>query len=119
VFRRAVNIFLSKSVNQISSIYFLENYAVTYHIGLVFNESSPINGILNKKVDQLISNGVVQELERIESKDGVLVHQNDEQGPQQLTMEHLGICFVAILIFLGISIAVFVIECIASLPKTN
>jgi hypothetical protein len=117
VFRRAVNIFLSKNVNQVSSIYFLDSYAVTYHYGLVFNESNPINRIFNKKIDQLISNGVMQELEKIQSQDGVLVQQSNEQAPQQLTMEHLGICFVAVLIFLGMSLAVFAIECIVSLLK--
>lgn len=76
--------------------------------GCGFKKFSPFFEVFNEKIGQLIAAGVLKEfnerfLPSIKTK-------TDEIGPQVLTMEHLGLGFIACLIPLGLAIAVFCME---------
>jgi hypothetical protein len=62
--------------------------------------------------DDLISSGIVRYFEKEEWTGGRQPAKNEETEAQPLTMDHLGVCFAAILIFLGLSCVAFLIECL-------
>jgi hypothetical protein len=93
------------------SFYLLDEDTATFHFSLLFFRASMYRKIFFKKVDQMISSGLVQ---RIETRMNQVAYEEKQKveasTPQQLTMEHLGICFLAILICLALSFLVFVAE---------
>jgi hypothetical protein len=102
---------VTRSINKDSSLYFLDENTATFQYSLMFVKSNPLNTIFINLVDQLISNGFVQKIEEIRNR--VRPPKTYEDNKQQkLTMDHLEICFIAILICLGFSCVVFIIECI-------
>jgi spore germination protein GerM len=104
-----MEVLMSKDTNKDSSLYFLEENLATYPHCFIFPKFHPFNKVFIKKINQLISSGLVEKLAntevfKLEKK------QNDEQQPRPLTMDHVGVCFVAIMICLGLSFVVFTVE---------
>jgi hypothetical protein len=95
-----------------SSVYYIEEDLATLHYAMSLKKSSPMNKVINRKIDQLLQAGIIQkfEKERFGSLDRVEKSDHEEVN-QMLTLEHLGICFVAIMMLLALSCVVFVIEC--------
>ena len=77
------------------------------HFSLFLTPNKPWNKIIIETIDHLISAGIAQ---RIELK--VPSPSKEEEGPQPLTMDHLGVCFIFIAICWALSIVVFVGELI-------
>jgi hypothetical protein len=104
--------------SQAPSVYLLDENSATLHYSLAFNRSNPYNRIFNKKIDQLISGGLVLKFEQIRtSYHRRQPKQEDSQEPQILTVQHLEICFIAIMICLGLSCLVFMIEFVVGLSN--
>jgi hypothetical protein len=96
-----------------SSLYFMEENFAIFHFSLYFLKESPLNKVVNKKIGQLLQAGIIQksEEERLEAVKRAAKHK-DEENAEILTMDHLGLCFIAILICLGFSCIVFAAECL-------
>jgi uncharacterized protein YqgQ len=96
-----------------SSLHFLGETIATFHFSLYFKKRSPYNKVVNKKIGQLLQAGIIQksENERFEASKRAAKHK-DEENAEILTMDHLGLCFIAIMICLGLSCIVFAIECL-------
>jgi hypothetical protein len=94
-----------------SSVHLLEEDSATLHYCLVFPRSEPLTQILIKKVDQLISSGIVRHFEVQAFTAGLQPQRYKDQDAKTLTMDHLGVCFTIILICLGLSCVAFLIEC--------
>jgi hypothetical protein len=93
------------------SIHLLDEDTATLHFSLIFSRFKPLNRIFTGKVDQLISSGIVQKLQKDDSTSIFTRHQSqNEKKAQKLTMDHIGVCFAAILSCLGLSLVVFLIE---------
>jgi hypothetical protein len=71
-----------------------------------------LNNIFIKYIDQLVSSGLIQKLEQNKVKTSQHSKQVEEQELQPLTMDHLGVCFAAIMICSGLCCFVFFIECL-------
>jgi hypothetical protein len=110
VLRKLTKTFLARYLNKAPSLHLLEENTATLHFSLMFYRTSPLKFIFLKTIDQLIDNGVVQKIVETSSLADRKVNQDDEPSPQQLTIDHLGICFVVIVICLGISCTVFILE---------
>lgn len=103
------------SFDESNSLYFLEENIVTYHYSIFLHKGSFLNRAINKQIDLLISSGIVQKFESERMKEVAKAARREkekaaESKSEVLTMDHLGICFVAILICLGISFVVFLAE---------
>lgn len=68
---------------------------------------SPFNKVFKRKINELISSGMVEYMMNARKP---RPPEKVDEGPKQLTMSHLGICFITIVIFLVISIVVFIGE---------
>jgi hypothetical protein len=111
VFRKQANVdrFWYSAPNP--SFYLLDEDTATFHFSLLFFRANVFRKIFFKKVGQMISSGLVQRIENKMNQVAYKGKQNVEPStPQQLTMEHLGICFLAILVCLALSFLVFVAE---------
>lgn len=90
-----------------SSIYLKENLATTSE-GLLFQNYCPFYEAFNEVIGRMLSSGLIRYWYENQYKkiDNFLV----EIGPQILTLDHLGVGFIACLIPLMLSILVFFIE---------
>jgi hypothetical protein len=86
----------------------LDENTDTVHYSLMLNRDNPYKNSFFTKVDQIVSSGIAQKLDEKQNRANVL--EIKDQGAVPLTMDHLGICFALILVCLGLSCAVFVIE---------
>jgi hypothetical protein len=87
--------------------YFLDENIATTHFFFAFRRTCPYTKTFIRKIDQLISAGIVQKVE-IEGKKII----EREVEKKQLTMDELSVCFIIVAICLGISFIVFVGECL-------
>jgi hypothetical protein len=76
---------------------------------------SPLNKILNRKIDQLLQGGIIQYIKANEFFHSAQIakkiqEEEDREDPKQLTTEHLELCFYAVLIGLALSCVVFLYE---------
>jgi uncharacterized protein YqgQ len=77
---------------------------------------SPLNRIINIKIDQLIQSGIVQRLVDDQYADSTKIvnkekeEEKQQENAMQLTTEHLDLCFFAVLIGLAMSCVVFLFE---------
>ena len=94
------------------SFYLSDENLATFYYTLYLKKSSPLNAMINRKIDQLLQAGIIQKFEqdRLESLRRAAPPQ--EENATILTMDQLGICFIAVLICLGFSCFVFAIECL-------
>lgn len=92
----------------ISSLHVLDEMALVIPGGCGFKNFSPFYDTFNDVIGQQIAAGFANAFDDVLSpKIGTKA---DEVGPQVLTMEHLGLGFIACLIPLGLSTAVFLME---------
>jgi hypothetical protein len=95
--------------NKVSSFHLLDENFATIHFSMLFGRSNPLNIVFIRKIDQLLSGGLLLKHNNYE----IFYHpsqQEEEQVPKKLTMDHLGICFVAVTVCLGLSCIAFMIE---------
>jgi hypothetical protein len=93
------------------SLHLLDTNTATLHYSLLFYSVHFLTSRFLKKVDELTLSGIIQKLEKNHNTAEVGMN-IEEPEAQKLTMEHLGICFVAILICLVLSCVVFAVECL-------
>jgi hypothetical protein len=100
-----------------SSFHFLEqNFFMVSH-NFLLKIGDPMNKIINKKITQLIEGGIVQKLEKdrfteIKKRKRDIINATPQPDVGKLTLEHLGLSFLAILICLSLSFVVFLLECV-------
>jgi hypothetical protein len=113
VFRKETKNVLASLSDKKSSLHFIGEDLTTLSISFVLKKSSPMNKVINRKIDQLLQAGIIQkfEKERFGAMDRVGKSDHEEIA-EVLTMQHLGLCFAAIMIMLALCCVVFVIECI-------
>lgn len=107
--RKKIKSGMDLSGNTSPSIYILDQDMATLHFSLLFTRGKPWNKVFSKYVDLLVSSGIVAHLE---AEFDQTVKHDDNQEPQTLTMNQLGVCFLLIVGFWGFSCIVFVGECI-------
>jgi Fe2+ transport system protein B len=105
----------ASSFDEPNSLYLLEENVATVHYSISLKKASFLNKAINRQIDLLISSGIVQKFESERLKEIAKSKRREkeraaESKSEVLTMDHLGICFVAILICLGISFVVFLGE---------
>jgi hypothetical protein len=114
VFRQDAKLQYSQLSNKATSIYYLEENLLTVHFSLLIDRWNPLKRIIHQKIDQLIETGWIQKIKENRMYDAARnVKNEEEQGPMVLTMDHLEICFVAVLVCLAFCCFVFIIERIA------
>jgi hypothetical protein len=74
------------------------------HLSLLQRKYSRMNRIFNIKIDQLIESGIVQRLKDAQYEKSTKI------AAKQLIMDHLELCFYAVLIGLSLSFVVFFYE---------
>jgi hypothetical protein len=94
---------------------YIKEDLLTLHMSMLMKKHSPFNKIFNIKIDQLIQSGIVQKFVKIQYANAtkIAIKEKEEeklQNPEKLTMEHLTLCFYAVLIGLALSCVVFVFE---------
>jgi hypothetical protein len=115
-YRNRYNARKAQPGNEGLSIHLLDEDTVTLQFSLMTFRYNPLNKNFLEKIDQLITGGIVEHgLEsdnsighsktRLNSKTKV-----EDKKPEPLKMDHLGVCFAAILICLGLSCVVFFME---------
>jgi hypothetical protein len=114
--RREAENLMANDNEKRSSIGFIDENLMEFRNALLLLKQSPVNEIINRKIGQLLQSGIIQHLEknRFAATKKVAAAAKDEENSQddaeQLTMEHLGLCFYAILIGLALSCFVFAFE---------
>jgi predicted nucleotidyltransferase len=103
--------FLPQEKSSTSTIDLLAEDTLTSHFCLIFRRENPLNNIFLRKIDQIITGGLSGRLKQGDYIKKHFSNQADEHNPHPLTMNHLGVCFAAILICLGLSFVVFLLEC--------
>jgi hypothetical protein len=111
-FRNGGKTWMLQKTNAASSLHLLEENTATLHSCLLFPYNLPSKTFI-KKIDQMITSGLVARILKKEYAVYRDTKHDDTQEAQPLNMDHLGICFIAIMICLGICCAVFMIECLA------
>jgi hypothetical protein len=106
------NYHLDKSV---PSVTLLDENTATYHYSMIFNRFDEKTPIFMKIVNELVPSGIIQKLEQ--DRNSIRMKKVEESEPQKLTMDHLGVCFAAVMICLGFGCLVFAIECLTSFVK--
>jgi hypothetical protein len=102
----------SRESNEELSVQLLDDVTATLHYCLMFHRPKPLTQIFIRKIDQLISSGIVRRIEEQESTRDQQPARYRDQEAQPLTMDHLGVGFVVILSFLVLSCVAFLIECL-------
>lgn len=87
---------------------------LTFHFSLCLPKTNFWNEVLKRKIDQLLQSGIAQ---WIEDKKFVATQKANkavvsDDNAEVLTLEHFELCFVFIVVMLGLSIVVFVVECL-------
>jgi uncharacterized protein YqgQ len=114
--RRETENVLANANEKRSSIGFIDENLMEFRYALLLKKRSPMNEIINRKIGQLLQSGIIQHLEK--NRFGAIKkiaaaakdEENSQEDAEQLTMEHLGLCFFAVLIGLALSCFVFAIE---------
>lgn len=106
-------VYLLKYRSGISSLSILDETALTNHHVFGFKPFSPLFQAFNKTIGRLIDVGYFTKFFEWIYRSS----KNEDIGPQVLTMDHLGLCFIACLIPLGIAFVIFLIEVIVSSCK--
>jgi hypothetical protein len=117
VFRKDAKLRMRLLKTNSQLVFLLDENTATFHYCLKFSRFEPKSRIFIKKVNEQLPSGIIQKLE----KDGYnidsvseLTGQVQEGEPEKLTIEHLTLCFAAIMICLALCCAVFLIECLTS-----
>jgi hypothetical protein len=114
VLRQATSTFLSQQANKATSVHLLDENTATFHFSLMLPRPNSANKLFFQIVDQLLSGGLIQKLEADRNFVPLSHKQLEEESPQQLTMNHLGICFAVIMICLALCCIVFLVECLTN-----
>jgi hypothetical protein len=119
--RKFVDQWISSNSGKKPYFGYIEKNIATFHMSLFLKKHSPLNRAINYKIDQMIQSGIMQRLVDANFEDSakIINKQNEEENqkekPEQLTMEHLELCFCAVLIGLAVSFIVFALELLVGL----
>lgn len=102
-----------------SSINLLDEDYMTVFLSLVFPPFCPFYETFNAKIDEMLSNGIIDHWFRKAYNPKGLERTIEDIGPQVLTWDHLEICFLIWLIFLSLSLIAFSYEIIVYNIKEN
>jgi hypothetical protein len=115
VLRKMHDDLISKDSGKKSYFGYVEEDIITFYISLLLRKHNPMNRIFKIKIDQVISSGIMNkffvglfEVSAIVSRKQQ--EEEKQENPEKLTMEHLELCFYAVLIGLAMSCVVFVAE---------
>jgi hypothetical protein len=104
-------------INKAPSFHLLEENSATLHYSLLFKRRDPYKKIFFKKLDQLFETGWIQWMQHLLEYVAARSVEKDEEGPRRLSMDHLGVCFLAITACLSLTCLVFIIERFAGCCK--
>jgi hypothetical protein len=110
-FRNVFKIQHAQKTNKTSSLSLLSENTATLPFSMFFMRANPANAMLIKKVDQLFTSGLVQKFEDDRIPKDLSGKHDDHEVARALTFDHIGVCFAIIMICLGLSCIVFVVEC--------
>jgi hypothetical protein len=119
-FRKNIDDYVSYLSGKKPYFGYIEENIMTLHMVFLLKKHSRMNRVFNIKIDQLIESGIMQHFiqDRFADTAKVAAKQNEEdkqENPEQLTMEHLELCFYAVLIGLALSCVVFTFEILIGL----
>jgi hypothetical protein len=124
--RLAVENAFDAGKDTISSLHLLEESFMIFQISFQLKIGDPTNKAINRKISQLTEAGIFQkwEKDRIMEINKLKRDKLEVLPPPvvgKLTLEHVGLCFFAILICLSLSCVVFALECVTNfvLKKLN
>lgn len=100
-----------------SSLHLLRKNAASYQFSMLFERPSKFTDIFIRNINELIDTGVIEKLEKKRNFADGPPKQNKHQIARVLNMDHLGVCFIFILIALSLCVLVFVIECIVGYSR--
>ena len=103
------NFYREKSITS-PSLHLVQQNLATMPFSLVLIRYKPLNKIIFETIDHLISAGIAQRIKLNNPPTN-----NEESDPRPLTMDHLGVCFIAIAICWALSTVVFAGEWITKL----
>jgi hypothetical protein len=109
-FRKVSNTIMSQQSKKGISIHFLDENTLTYHFSLMFAVPNSKNKIFIKKIDQIITAGLAQKVEVGQESVDREAKIDAKFEPQPLTMDHLGVCFIVIIVCLALCCVVFLAE---------
>lgn len=95
---------------------YIEEEFMTLHLSMFLKKHSPMNRVFNRKIDQLFEAGIVKHLLAAQFANSTDVTNEEKEKEkqddvaEQLTMEHLDLCFIAVLIGLALSCIAFLFE---------
>jgi hypothetical protein len=95
---------------------FIKEDLIDMRFSLILKKNSPLNKAINVKIDQLIESGIMKHVQEAELMASLKIaakvkkEEKQQKDAEQLTMEHLELCFYAILIGLALSCVVFLVE---------
>lgn len=101
------------------SVTLLDETIVSQKRGFVYKPFSPFFETFNEKIDEMLSSGIVEYWNKKLFNPSLVKRTEEEVGPQVLTMEHLEVGFISCLIFLILSIFVFLLEVFIPLIKSS
>lgn len=93
-----------------ASLTLLDETIATFPAGQKFNSYCPFYETFNRKIDRMISSGLIRHwYDEFYTRKSFKI-KPEETGPEVLTMDHLGIGFLVCLIPLVLGIIAFVVE---------
>jgi spore germination protein GerM len=104
---------MAQNSSKESSLHLLDENFVTFHICLVLPRGEHLNPTFMKQIDRLTTSGLVQKFEKEKNLVNTRATHGDDEDPRPLTMDHLGVCFIAVMIFLCLSLVIFTVECLS------
>jgi hypothetical protein len=97
-----------------ASLRMLDEGFFTLSYSMMFTRNLPYTDTFLKRVNQMISIGIIQEVKNEHNRYGGPEKKNEKVPPQVLTLEQLAIGFTIYLIACGMCVLVFIIEYIFS-----
>jgi hypothetical protein len=120
VLRKHFDDFMMNHTDKKQSYGWIEDSLLVSPLSLLLKKHDPKNRAINNKIDRLIEHGITQRLmsdqyaKTMKMKSN-LKEEEKVEVPEKLTMEHLELCFYAILIGLIISCVVFIVEVLSGI----
>jgi hypothetical protein len=116
VLKKEAERYMANVVKKRSSLGLIDEQFAEVHFALALKKNSRMNEVINRKIGQMLQSGIIQNMEKIQfsstKKLAALIKDEEasQEDAEQLTIEHLELCFLAIMIGLVLSCFAFAIE---------